>query len=182
MKVLCGLSRWVERSLAVLVEFFKTVPIVAVLPLGILVLGTGLGMKVPLVAFGVTWPLLIQTLYGVKSLDPMVRDTAKVLGMGPVRTFFGVLLPSASPYIATGLRIAAAIALILTVVTELIAGGTGLGVAISTAAVSGVSAYPAMYALILTTGILGVILSYLLMMVERHLLSWHQTYRGAVVE
>src|SRR5690606_17859119 len=75
--LLIGPSRIASRSTAVMVEFFKTVPIVAVLPLAILVLGSTLVMKVVLIAFGVVWPLLVQTTYGVRSLDPIVMDVSR---------------------------------------------------------------------------------------------------------
>lgn len=172
-----ALNDTVYRSTAVVVEFLKTVPIIAVLPLAILVLGTTLQMKVLLVAFGVMWPLTVQTMYGVKSMDPVVRDTATSLGVGRLRMFFTVVLPSASPYIATGLRVAAAGALILTIVTELVAGGAGLGVEIQTAAVSGIQALPAMYARILAAGLLGVAVTMLFTVAERRLLRWHEAYR-----
>jgi ABC-type nitrate/sulfonate/bicarbonate transport system permease component len=172
-----AVNRFADRSAAAVVEFFKTVPVIAVLPLAILVLGTALPMKVALVAFGVTWPLLVQTSYGVKSMDPVIRDTATALGVGRVRRFFVVVLPSASPFIATGLRVAAASALTLTIVTELIAGGSGLGVEISTAAVSGIQALPTMYARILAAGLLGVTVALLVSAIERRLLRWHDAYR-----
>ena len=174
---LIGLSTVLQISTAVVVEFLKTVPIIAILPLAILVLGTTLTMKVALVAFGVMWPLLVQTMYGVKAMDPVIRDTATAMGVGPVRRFFGVVLPSASPYIATGLRVAAAGALILTVVVELIAGGSGIGVEISKAAISGVTALPAMYARIIVAGILGFLVATGLTRLERRLLRWHEAYR-----
>ncbi|WP_460683505.1 ABC transporter permease [Modestobacter lapidis] len=172
-----ALNRFAERSSAVVVEFFKTVPVIAVLPLAILVMGTTLTMKVVLVGFGVAWPLLVQTSYGVKSMDPVIRDTATVLGVGRVRRFFGVVMPSASPFIATGLRVAASGALTITIVTELIAGGRGLGVEITTAAISGVQALPAMYARIIAAGLLGVTVALLFTVAERRLLRWHDAYR-----
>lgn len=175
---LIGLSGVLQTSTAVVVEFLKTVPIIAILPLAILVLGTGLVMKVALVAFGVLWPLLVQTMYGVKSMDPVIRDTATAMGLGRVRRFFVVVLPSAAPFIATGIRVAAAGALILTIVVELIAGGSGLGVEISKAALSGAPALPAMYARIIVAGILGFVMATLLTRAERRLLRWHEAYRG----
>jgi ABC-type nitrate/sulfonate/bicarbonate transport system permease component len=174
---LIGLSSVLQISTAVVVEFLKTVPIIAILPLAILVLGTTLTMKVALVAFGVLWPLLVQTMYGVKAMDPVIRDTATAMGVGPVRRFFVVVLPSAAPYIATGLRVAASGALILTVVVELIAGGSGLGVEISTAAISGAPALPTMYARIVVAGILGFLMAALLTRLERRVLRWHEAYR-----
>jgi ABC-type nitrate/sulfonate/bicarbonate transport system permease component len=174
---LIGLSSVLQISTAVVVEFLKTVPIIAILPLAILVLGTSLTMKVSLVAFGVLWPLLVQTMYGVRAMDPVIRDTATAMGIGPVRRFFVVVLPSAAPYIATGLRVAASGALILTVVVELIAGGSGLGVEISRAAISGAPALPAMYARIVVAGILGFLMATLLTRLERRVLRWHEAYR-----
>ena len=174
---LIGLSSVLQTSTAVVVEFCKTVPIIAILPLAILVLGTSLLMKVVLVAFGVTWPLLVQTMYGVKAMDPVIRDTATAMGIGPVRRFFVVVLPSAAPFIATGLRVAAAGALILTVVVELIAGGEGIGVEIATAGISGAPALPAMYARIIVAGILGFLMATALTRGERWLLRWHEAYR-----
>ena len=172
-----GLSRFFERSTAGVVEFFKTVPVIAVLPLAILVLGTTLVMKVVLVSFAVAWPLLVQTSYGVKSMDPVIRDTARALRIGRLRRFVTVVVPSAAPFIATGLRVAAASALTITIVTELIAGGSGLGVQITTAAISGATALPSMYALIIAAGLLGVTVSLAFSAAERRLLRWHEAYR-----
>jgi ABC-type nitrate/sulfonate/bicarbonate transport system permease component len=172
-----GLSRFFERSTAGVVEFFKTVPVIAVLPLAILVLGTTLTMKVVLVSFAVAWPLLVQTSYGVKSMDPVIRDTARSLRMGRYRRFLTVVLPSAAPFIATGLRVAAASALTITIVTELIAGGSGLGVQISNAAISGATALPTMYGLIIAAGLLGVTVALVFTAAEKRLLRWHEAYR-----
>jgi ABC-type nitrate/sulfonate/bicarbonate transport system permease component len=172
-----GLNRRVYQSTAVVIEFLKTVPIIAILPLAILVLGTTLQMKVLLVAFGVMWPLTVQTMYGVRSVDPVVRDTAMALRMGPLHRFRAVVLPSAAPYIATGMRVAAAGALILTIVTELIAGGSGIGVEITTAASSGARAIPVMYARIVAAGVLGVLVAVAFTAIERRLLRWHEAYR-----
>ena len=178
---LIGLSTVLQTSTAVVVEFLKTVPIIAILPLAILVLGNSLTMKVTLVAFGVLWPLLVQTMYGVKAMDPVIRDTATAMGMGPIRRFFIVVLPSAAPYIATGVRVAASGALILTVVVELIAGGSGLGVEIAKAQLSGAPALPAMYARIIVAGLLGFLMAALLTRAERRLLRWHEAYRPETV-
>jgi ABC-type nitrate/sulfonate/bicarbonate transport system permease component len=123
------------------------------------------------------WPLLVQTMYGVRAMDPVIRDTATAMGVGRVRRFFGVVLPSAAPFIATGLRVAAAGALILTIVVELVAGGAGIGVEIATAAISGLPALPTMYARIIVAGILGFLVATLLTRAERRLLRWHEAYR-----
>jgi ABC-type nitrate/sulfonate/bicarbonate transport system permease component len=175
---LLGLSRFAYRSVIPVIELMKTVPVVAILPLAILMFGTSLKMKYVLVAFGIVWPLTIQVIYGVRSIDPVVRDTARVLQLRGPRRFALVTIPSAAPFIATGLRIAAATALILEIVTELIGGGQGLGLRILVALNSGPQAFDTMYALIVVTGLLGVVLTGMFAVLERRLLHWHESQRN----
>ena len=126
----------------------------ALIPLAILVYGTGLQSKVFLVAFAATWPLLIQTIYGARDLDPVAtRDRALVRIPRAASGILRVTLMGAVPYIATGVRIASATALILAVTAELIIGSAGLGREINIARQGG--AVDIMYALIVTTGLLG---------------------------
>jgi ABC-type nitrate/sulfonate/bicarbonate transport system permease component len=175
---LLGLSRFAYRSAIPVIEFFKAVPVVAVLPIALLLFGATLTMKSVLVAFGVFWPLTIQVTYGVRSIDPIVLETARTLQVRGLRRFFVVVLPSAAPFIATGLRISAAVALIIDVVAELIGGGGGVGLRILTAENSGPSAYPTMYAYIVIAGLLGVTLAGGLGLAERWILRWHESQRN----
>ena len=140
------------------IEFFKAIPVIAILPIGLVLWGATLTMKFALVAFAVFWPLVVQVCYGVRSLDPVVRDTTTMLQVRGPRKFLTVILPSAAPFIATGLRVAVAVALIVDVIAELI-GGTGIGERILLAENAGPSDYPQMYAYIVVAGILGVLLS-----------------------
>lgn len=176
---LLGLNRFAHRSASPVIELFKTVPVVAILPLAILVFGATLRMRYVLVAFGVFWPLTIQVIYGVRSVDPTVRDTAEVLRVRGLRRFAVVTLPSAAPFVATGLRVAAATGLILDIVAELIGGGEhGLGLGILNALNAGPDAYPTMYAFIVATGLLGVVLTGAFGLAERRVLHWHESQRG----
>lgn len=177
---LLGLNRFAYLSVIPVVEFLKTVPVIAILPLAIVVWGATLQMKVFLVAFGVFWPLTIQVIYGVRAVDPVVRDTAAVLRLRGVRKFFGVTLPSAAPFIATGVRVAAAVGLILAVIAELIGGAPGLGLSILTSVNAGPSRLPATYAFILVTGLAGVVVTSLFAFLERRLLYWHESQRNDV--
>lgn len=174
---LVGLNRFAYGSVIPVVEFFKAMPAVAILPVVVGTLGATLEGKYVLVAFGVFWPLVIQVIYGVRSIDPTVRDTATVLQVRGPRRFFVVTLPSAAPYIATGLRVSAAVALILSVVFELIGGGSGLGVSILSSENSGPSAFPLMYAYIFVAGVLGILLAGLFALGERWVLHWHESQR-----
>ncbi|MGY1840281.1 MULTISPECIES: ABC transporter permease [unclassified Modestobacter] len=176
---LLGLNRFAYLSVIPVIEFLKTVPVIAILPLAIVVWGATLEMKVFLVAFGVFWPLAIQTLYGVRAVDPVVRDTAAVLRVRGWRKFTTVTLPSAAPFIATGLRVAAAVGLILTIIAELIGGAEGLGLSILTSVNAGPSRLPATYAFILLTGVAGVLVTGAFAYLEQRLLHWHESQRNA---
>ncbi len=120
----------------------------------------------------------MATLYGVQDVDPVATDTARSFGFSRFKRLFRVTLPSAVPYIATGLRIASAVSLILTVTAELVIGAPGLGRAINVARSGGNEEL--MYALILTTGILGLLLNMVFVKVEKRVLHWHPSHRGEV--
>ncbi len=170
-----GFSDVLYHAARPIVEFLRPVPSVALIPLAILVYGTGLQSKVFLVAFASTWPLLIQTIYGARDLDPVHRDTARSFRIRRTDRILRVTLMGAVPYIATGLRIASATALILAVTAELIIGSAGLGRAINLAEQGG--AVDEMYALIITTGLLGWGLNTLFALGERRVLHWHPSQR-----
>jgi ABC-type nitrate/sulfonate/bicarbonate transport system permease component len=159
------------------VAFRSTILVIAILPLLMLEFGGTLKMEYVVVAFGVFWPLVIQVVYGVRSMDPVVRDTAEVLRVTGWRRFSSIVLPSAAPFIATGLRIAAAVALIVAIIAELIGGAPGLGRDILVAEDSGTSALPLVYALIVITGATGMAIAAVFTLLERRLLRWHERFR-----
>jgi ABC-type nitrate/sulfonate/bicarbonate transport system permease component len=173
--VLLGSSWYAYRAARGIVEFLRPIPSVALIPLAVLVYGTGMQSKVFLAVYAASWPLLIQTLYGVRDVDPVARDTARVYRV-PARTrFLRVTLPSATPYIATGLRISSATALILAVTAELVIGSPGLGQQIAIAQSSGATAL--VYALIVATGVVGWALNVVFTHAERRVLHWHASQR-----
>lgn len=173
--LLIGVNPYLYRATRAAVEFLRPIPSVALIPLAILVYGITFDMKVFLVTFATFWPLLIQSIYGVQDVDPVARDTARSFGLGRLVVFFKVTLPSAAPYIATGLRLASALAIILAITAELVAGVPGLGRSILLAQSAG--ANDLMYALILVTGLLSYGLSAALRRTEHHVLRWHQSHR-----
>ena len=174
--VLIGSSRWTFRALRAPIEFLRPIPSVALIPAAVLIYGTGLESKVFLAAFASFWPLLIQTIYGVQDLDPVATDTAKSFGMGRAARLYRVTLPSAVPYIATGIRISSAVALILAVTAELVIGAPGLGRSINVARSGG--NLEVMYALIVATGLLGWVLNIATTRGERRVLHWHPSQRA----
>jgi ABC-type nitrate/sulfonate/bicarbonate transport system permease component len=173
--ILVGSSRLLYRALRVPIEFLRPIPSVALIPLAVLVYGTGLESKVFLASFASFWPLFVQTLYGVQDVDPVVTDTARSFGLGRLERIWRIRLPAAVPYIATGVRISSAVALILAVTAELVIGSAGLGRSISVAQSGG--AVDVMYALIIATGMLGWALNILATRGERRVLHWHPSQR-----
>lgn len=176
--IVIGSSRLLYRSVRVIVEFLRPIPSVALIPLAVLVYGTGLESKVFLASFAAFWPLLIQTLYGVQDIDPVATDTARAFGLRRFEILWRVKLPSAVPYIVTGVRISSAVALILVVTAELVIGAEGLGRSINIARSGG--AVELMYALIIVTGMLGWMLNIVMTRGERRVLHWHPSQRDAV--
>jgi len=176
--IVIGSTPLLYRASRGVIEFLRPIPSVALIPLAVLVYGSGLESKVFLAAFAATWPLLMQTLYGVQDVDPVATDTARSFGFPRGQRLLRVTLPSAIPYIATGVRISAAVALILVVTAELVIGAPGLGREINLARQGG--NVELMYALILATGLLGMAVNALFTWTERRVLHWHPSQRTAV--
>jgi ABC-type nitrate/sulfonate/bicarbonate transport system permease component len=164
------------RAVRAVIEFLRPIPSVALIPAAVLIFGIGMGMKVFLVAFAAFWPILFQAIYGVRDVPPALKETARAYGLGPLARFLRIIIPSTAPYIATGLRISSAIALILAVTAELVVGAGGLGRAIMLAQTA--AAIPRMYALIAATGILGWLLNEAFQTAESRLLRWHPSHRA----
>jgi ABC-type nitrate/sulfonate/bicarbonate transport system permease component len=173
--ILIGSVFLLFMSTRTIVEFLRPIPSVALLPLAALVFGAGLESKWFLASFAATWPILLQTLYGVRDVDPTAMETARSFGISRLERLRRVVLPSALPYIVTGVRISAAVALILSVTVELVLGAPGLGQEINIARQS--AAVDQMYALIIVTGLIGWVLNTALSAVERRLLHWHASQR-----
>ncbi|WP_223291252.1 ABC transporter permease [Streptomyces avicenniae] len=178
--VLLGSNNTAYRFSRVVIEFCRPIPSVALIPLAVLVYGVGLEMKVFLIVFVTFWPILLQVIYGVRDVDPLVQDTARSYGLPPSARFLRVTLPSAAPYIATGLRIASSIALVLAVTAELVVGAPGLGQSIVVAQSNAL--LPRMYALIIVTGLVGWALNSVFQAIERRLLRWHPSQRREVAQ
>lgn len=168
------------RAVRAVIEFLRPIPSVALIPAAVLLFGTNsLSMKVFLVTFAAFWPILFQALYGVQDVSPGMRESARAYGLGPVARFVRIVLPSTLAYVATGLRISSAIALILTVTAELVVGADGLGRAIVVAQTS--VQIPTMYAYIAVTGALGWALNTAFQAGEARLLHWHPAQREEVL-
>lgn len=165
-----GTNKWFERALRPTVEFLRPVPPVALIPVVILIYGTSGQGAVFLAAFASAWPLLIQSMYGVRAVDSVARDTARVLQLGRFRRVTTLVLPSAAPSILVGVRISASISLILVISSGIIIGTSGLGSEIAFAARAGI--YADIYSLIFITGLLGLLVNRGFAVLERRLVNW----------
>lgn len=174
--VALGSSDRAYRFARVPVEALRPVPPVVVLPLALLVVGGGLLFKVTLIAQAAVWPLLVQTTYGVRSTDPVALDTALSYRFGRLRTLAVVRLPSAATTVAPALRLTAATALAVAVVSELVGGATGLGNLLAVAT-SG-NDLPRIYAVTLIVGFVGTAIAALFAALERPVLGWVPGRRG----
>jgi ABC-type nitrate/sulfonate/bicarbonate transport system permease component len=172
-----GTSDFAASALRVPIEFLRPIPSAVLIPLLYLTIGINLRSEVFLAAFGAFWPLLVQTMYGVRDVDPVAIDTARSFGVGRFERLYRITLPSSIPYIATGLRIASTVALILAFTAELFMGTPGLGQEMQVAQSYGLTTQ--LFALALATGCLGVLIHIVFTRVERRALRWHPSQRVA---
>jgi ABC-type nitrate/sulfonate/bicarbonate transport system permease component len=174
-----GSSRRVQRTLGPTTEFLRALPVIAVVPIAIVLLDDGDVMRIAVIGFGVFFPVLVATVAGVRGIAPEIRDTVALLRLGTAGRTARVYLPAALPTIFAGLRTALPIGLVLVVITEFTGAGDGLGVYIWTQQF--VFDVHGMYAGILFLGLLGFVLNGLLVGLERRVLAWHYGAIGELV-
>ncbi|HEX2314818.1 MAG TPA: ABC transporter permease subunit, partial [Thermomonospora sp.] len=176
--LLLGSVPAVNTATRAIVEFLRPIPSVALIPLAGLLLGSGLNMKVALIVYAASWPILFNTMYGLDEVDPAGKETLRVFGFGRLEILLRVSLPSAAPFIATGVRLAAAIALILAVGTEIISGfGEGLGIFIAQAYSVPGGARDVLAGTV-WAGTLGLLIDLALGQGQRRLFRWHHARQG----
>ncbi|MEU4829255.1 ABC transporter permease [Streptosporangium sp. NPDC023615] len=166
----------VERAVRPLVEFLRPIPSVALLPLAMFLFTVSEQGKIALIVYTACWPLIINTLYGMHDVDPLAKETLRSFGFGPYDVVRLVSLPSAAPFISTGVRISASVALIVAVSVELVAGGEGIGTFVTDAA-SG-NRRDLMIAATAWTGVIGLLINSLLAGAERRIFRWHRAQAG----
>lgn len=168
----------VGTAVRAVLEFLRPIPSVALIPLVSLMLGTGLATETTLIVYAALWPVLFNTIYGLQDVDPIAKDTLRTFGFGRAAVMWRVSLPSAAPFIATGVRLAAAVALILAVGTEILSGfGTGLGIFIGQAQQS-IDSSRDVLAGTVWAGALGLVINSVLVQGERRLFRWHAAQSG----
>jgi NitT/TauT family transport system permease protein len=175
--ILIGTSELAYKMTSPVIEFMRPIPSVALIPLAILLWGQGFSMKIILVAYATTWPILFNTVYGVHDVDPIAVQTARCFGLKRRAILWRISFPSAAPLIFTGIRISASIGLIVVIGSELLASAdSGIGSYILFVSLNG-GHVDSVLAGAAIAGIVGVLINSLFGMVDRRLFAWR--YLGA---
>ena len=175
--LLIGSSRTLLDATSVVIEFLRPIPGVALIPLAILFFGLGVPAIRFLVAYAAAWPILINTLYGVRGVDRTLHDVARTSGVGRTGRLFRVTLPAALPSIATGIRVSAAIALLVCVTAEYVVGLSGVGSYMKRQEIA--NRLPELYAAVVLVGLVGYLVNVGLRAVQRRALFWSGEERSA---
>ena len=165
-----GRSRVFADFVLPVVHFMRSVPPVALVPIFMLLFGIGTNMRVLLICFTSVWPILLNTIDGVREIEPVYLDTGRVFGISRRRMLWSVILPAIMPRIFAGLRISSALALIVMVVSEMTAATSGIGYSLTYAQQS--FKYADMWSYILLLGVIGWLLNLVIKVPERMLLKW----------
>jgi len=171
--LMMGTISFVYYLLEPLTEFIRPIPGSAYVPVLILFLGIDNEMKIFLVVVACSFPILLNTYGGVRNIDPVLIDTGRTFGASRLKILRQIILPASLPNILTGMRISMGVALIVTVVAEMIAGNSGIGYFILD--MERVFRIPEMFAGILTLGIIGYLINFVFLQVERRFLRWRVT-------
>ncbi|MEU8123482.1 ABC transporter permease subunit [Spirillospora sp. NPDC049024] len=170
--ILLGSVPFLGTAARALVEMMRPIPSVALIPLAIILFADPLQMKMSLIFYACLWPILINTLYALRDVDPVAKDTLRSFGFGTPSVLWRVSLPSAAPFIATGVRIAASVALIVVISTELLAGGfDGVGIYLGDTQAGG-GQTDLMLAGAVWAGVLGLLANLALLGAERMAFRW----------
>ena len=160
----------VRQLVSPVLELFRNTAALALLPVFVLILGIGETSKIAIVLYACFFPILLNTISGVESVDKQLLRSARVLGLSPVTTFRKVVFPAALPTIFTGIRIAGAAAILVLIAAEMIGATAGLGYLINYSQYNFL--IPQMYAAIITTTALGLAVNYGLVSIERRFSRW----------
>ncbi len=166
----CALSPALGRLLAPLIELLRPIPVPAVIPPLVLFLGLDNTMKVTVVALTVFFPVLTNTVQGVRAVEADALAMGRTFGIGPLRRALCIVLPASLPYILAGFRVALALALVVAVVAEMIAGEQGVGHYLVMMQFAGRA--EEIYATVLLLGALGYALNRAFLHAERRMIHW----------
>jgi NitT/TauT family transport system permease protein len=176
--LLLGSLPGVRTATRVLIEFLRPIPPVALIPLFMVLMGSSPDTKITLAVYASVWPILFNIIYALDDIDPLLLDTARSFGHKRARMLSTVALPHVAPFAFTGLRLSAAIALIVTVSTEYLAAtDVGVGAFIITVSMA-VGTMDQVLAGAIVIGFFGYLVNEVLERVGRRLFRWSDTTRA----
>lgn len=173
--VALGLVRPLGHAAAPVLEFLRAIPPPVLAPALIVLVGIGDGMRVTLIVLGCVWPVLLNTLDGVRSVDTVLLDTGRSMRMGTAARLRHIVLPAASPRIAAGMYQALGIGVVLMVISEMFAASSGIGAMVIRDQQSFATAR--MWSGVIMLGVIGVVLSVGFRMAEARALRWYRASR-----
>ncbi|PBC79791.1 NitT/TauT family transport system permease protein [Streptomyces sp. TLI_235] len=168
--LLIGWYRPIANLLSPLLELFRNTAALALLPVFVLILGIGETSKISIVLYACIWPVLLNTISAVRTVDPTLLRLARSLNLSPFRLFQKVILPASVPTVFTGIRLAGAVSILVLVAAEMVGAKAGLGYLINASQFN--FAIPQMYAGIVTISVIGVLFNQLLVALERRFTRW----------
>lgn len=169
--ILMGLSNKVNKALSIIVGLLRPIPIIAWVPMLILWMGIDEGSKITVIAIGSFWPILLNTIHGIKSVDEKYLEVAQILEKSKIETLFKVIFPAALPSIFTGIRLGIGTAWMSVVGAEMIAAATGIGYLIMYA--RELSQPDVMLVEVFSIGIVGLVVDFLVVKLQNRLLKWN---------
>ncbi len=173
-----GLSRWARLWTMPHIEYWRAMPPPALLPISIVLLHSiGDRQKVSFIAFFCVFPILLNTIDGVRGIDPTLLETARSYNVPKVERIRRLVLPAAAPQIAAGMRTSISLAVIMMVLSEYFSSTSGVGYVLLIS--KNTFQFTPMWAAILLIGVLGYLANVLFLIAERRLLGWHRGWRAA---
>ncbi|WP_082527302.1 ABC transporter permease [Kitasatospora sp. MBT63] len=174
--LLIGWYRRLAGLLGPLLELFRNTAALALLPVFTLILGIGETSKISIVLYACVWPILLNTISAVRSVDPTLLRLARSLGLSAPRMFQKVILPASVPVVFTGIRLAGAVSILVLVAAEMVGAKAGLGYLVNASQYN--FAIPQMYAGIVTISVIGVVFNQALVLLERRFTAWRAPLGG----
>lgn len=157
-------------------EFFRATPVAALIPAGLVIIGPGAPMEVALIAFGSMWPILVNTIDGVRSVDPTHVGVARIYGLGYWSRIRRIVVPEAAPQIFVGIEVALPIGLATMVVANMVGASNGIGYSV----ISDQQSFNIVgtWSGLLLIGLIGITVNVAFVLVRRRILAWHRGWRA----
>ena len=174
--VLFGYFSFIYRSSSSLVNAGRSIPSTALIPIAILFFGLGFQMKLLIVSYAIFWPILINTSYGVRHVDRIMLQVGRSFRWSTLRTLFRIVLPAATPYATTGIRLAGGIGFIVVLSAELLGASSGIGTVVRDYQQAERPDF--VFGCILIIGFIGIFVYYGLRAIEARLFPWADMNRG----